>query len=263
MNILVCIKQVIDPEIPSSSLRVDDGKGRLVSNHDIAPIINGFDENALEAALRIKDCSEANVSVLSIDSSFDMNVIKKPLSLGANRLFLVEDDSIDGLDANASAYVLSKAIEKIGPFDLILCGRQASDWDNGQVPLGISEMLRVPCISNAQQIKIDGNNLIVEKVTDNGYQLLETTLPALITISNEFGELRYPALRGILASGKMSPTIWSLLDLCIDQARLAPKVKVTSLTIPEKNNICEFVTGQDEVESGRLLALRLRDAKIL
>ena len=151
MNIIVCVKQVLDPEMPASAFKVDPGTKRVVESQGTPPVLNGFDENAVEAALRIKDAVGANVTALSMGRSFVMDVVKKPLSMGADDLVLLEDDAFHDLDSYATATVLSAAIRKIGDFDLILAGRQASDWDNAQVPLGVAEMLDLPCLTVAQK----------------------------------------------------------------------------------------------------------------
>ena len=104
-------------------------------------MLNGFDENAVEAALRIKDAVGGTITVLSLGSQFAMDVIKKPLSMGADELVLVMDEAVEDLDSYGTAYALTQAISKIGGYDLVLAGRQASDWDNAQVPLGIAELL--------------------------------------------------------------------------------------------------------------------------
>ena len=263
VNIIVCVKQVIDPETPASAFRIDKDSNRVVPAAGIPPIVNGFDENAVEAALRIKDTCGANITVVSVGNDFVMDVMKKPLSMGADQLVLVEDPMTEDLDAFATAYVLTEAIRKIGEFDLVLCGRQASDWDNAHVPLGIGEMLNLPCITVAQNIKVHDDAVVVERTLADGYETVETPLPALITVSNGLGEPRYPTLRGIMAASRKAPTTWSAIDLGIEPARLAPKLHLTALFIPTNQRQCEFIQGQDEADAGRNLALRLRHEKLI
>ena len=151
LNIIVCAKQVMDPETPLSAFNVDEAAKRVVPAQGIPPVVNGFCENAVEAALKIKEAAgDATITVISVGTDFVMDVMKKPLSMGADQMILIQDPAAENLDALGTATVLSKAIEKIGEADIVICGQQASDWDNAHVPLGVSEMLGVACLSEAK-----------------------------------------------------------------------------------------------------------------
>ena len=263
VNIIVCAKQVMDPETPASAFRVDPETNRVVPAPGIPPVVNGFDENAVEAELRIKESGDANISVLSLGNNFVMDVMKKPLSMGADQLYLLQDDAMDGLDAFGTAYALSEAIKKIGEYDLILCGRQASDWDNAHVPMGIAEMLGIPCITLTQKVEVKDGSLVVERSLSDGYQVIEAQLPAVVTASNELGEPRYPTLRGIMQASRKTPTVWSADEVGLDESSLAPKLKITELFIPVSDQQCEFIEGEDDADAGRNLALRLREEKLI
>ncbi len=263
VNIIVCVKQVMDPETPASAFRIDPGGRRVVPAQGIPPVVNGFDENAVEAALRIKEAAGGSITVLSVGERFVMDVMKKPLSMGADQMFLVQDEAVADLDAFATARVLAAAIQKIGGFDLILCGRQASDWDNAHVPLGVAEMLGLPCITLAQKVEVVDGGVSVERALTDGYEVVEASLPALVTVSNELGEPRYPTLRGIMAASRKTPTIWKASDLGLDAAALAPRIQLLDLSIPVKQSQCEFVEGENEADAGRKLALRLREMKLI
>ena len=263
VEIIVCAKQVMDPETPASSFRIDSGARRAIPAPGMPPVLNGFDENAVEAALRIKDAVGGRITVLSLGTQFVMDVMKKPLSMGADELVLVDDASLADLDASATAYALSEAIKKIGRFDLVLAGRQASDWDNAQVPLGIAELLGLPCITVAQKVDVVNGGIVVERVLEDGYEVVEAELPALVTASNELGEPRYATLRGIMAASRKAPTVWTADDLGLEPSKLAPKVRVTDVFIPVSERRCEFIEGEDEADSGRLLALRLSEQGLI
>lgn len=263
VDIIVCVKQVVDPDVPVSALCIDrDARWLNTDSRDDA-VLNGFDENAVEAALQIKESLGGTVTILSLGSQFSLEVMKKPLSMGADRLVLVEDAIAKELDSYGTAYVLSQAIRKIGRYDLVLTGRQSSDWDNSQVPIGIAEMLGLPAITLAQKIQLVSNIVEVNRTLVTGYELVEADLPALVTVSNELGEPRYPTLRGIMSAGRMVPVLWTTDDLILDPARLQPKVLVLELFVPTKKEKCEFVEGQDEADAGRRLALRLREESII
>tara|TARA_B110000263_G_C15178698_1_gene450487 strand:+ start:123 stop:914 length:792 start_codon:yes stop_codon:yes gene_type:complete len=263
MNIMVCVKQVLDPETPVSGFVIDEDSISLTSRLGAPPVLNGFDENAVEAALRIKDTTNAKVTVISVGNDFVMDVMKKPISMGADNLVLIQGSEFENLDPFTTAHVLCCAIKKIGLPDLILCGRQASDWDNSHVPLILAELLNLACLTLAQDITLDSNIINIERVIPDGYQILEASLPALVTVSNELGEPRYPTLRGIMNAGKNHPQILSYNDLDIELDDYKNNVITTKLSIPESEQDCEFIQGDDDEESGRLLAIKLRQAGLI
>ena len=265
VEMIVCATQVLDPETPASAFRIDSEARRAVAPPNIPPVLNGFDENAVEAALRIKDEVGGNVTVLSLGDRFAMDVMKmkKPLSMGADELVLVQDDALADLDAYATAYALSEAIKRIGQYDLVLCGRQASDWDGAQVPQGVAEMLDLPCVTVAKRVDVVGSGLVVQRALPDGYEVVEAELPALVTVTNELGDPRYATLRGIMAAGKKTPTVWSAADLGLETSRLQPKVRVTDLFVRVSERRCEFIEGEDEADAGRQLAIRLREASLI
>ena len=226
-------------------------------------MLNGFDENAVEAALRVKDAVGGTITVLSLGNQFFMDVMKKPLSMGADDLVLVDDEAVAELDSYGTAYALTQAIGKIGRYDLLLAGRQASDWDNAQVPLGIAELLGLPCITLAQKVEVADGALLVERALTDGYEVVEADLPALVTVSNELGEPRYPTLRGIMAAGRKAPTVWTAKDLGLEPAMLEPKVRVLELSIPVTEARCEFIEGENDADAGHRLAQRLRDDRLI
>ena len=197
INIIVCVKQVMDPETPASAFNIDSGTNRVVPAAGIPPVVNGFDENAVEAALRLKDSGDAaKVTVISMGNGFVMDVMKKPLSMGADELILIDDEELGDLDPYATATVLTEAIRKVGEYDLLLCGRQASDWDQAHVPLGVAEMLGLPCVTLAQKIEVAGEGVVIQRALTDGYEVVEAPLPALVTVTNELGRAALPHSEG-------------------------------------------------------------------
>ncbi|MDP6065057.1 MAG: electron transfer flavoprotein subunit beta/FixA family protein [SAR202 cluster bacterium] len=263
VDMIVCVKQVMDPETPASAFQIDPDVNRVQEAPGIPPVVNGFDDTAVEAALKIKDAQGGTITILSVGANFVMDVMKKPLSMGADSLVLAQDEAFDDLDSFATARVLAEAIRKIDRFDMVICGRQASDWDNGQVPLGIAELLGLPCLTMAQNVEVVDSGVVVQRVLSDGYEVVEADLPALVTVSNELGEPRYATLRGIMAAGRKTPTVLNAADLGIDAPALEPRVRVTGLDVPVTDRSCEFIEGEDEADSGRLLALRLREAGLI
>ena len=264
VKIAVLAKQVIDPEMPLAAFKVDPDSKKVVPPPNIPPVVNGFDETAVEAALQIKDVQETTIAVISSGTSFALDVMKKPLSMGADDLYLLEDEAFENtIDSFFTAQVMTAAVRKLDGFDLIICGRQASDWDNAQVPLGVAEILGLSCIALCRKVEIKGDKVVAERIIPDGYEVLEAPLPALVTVSNELGQPRYPTLRGIMAATRKRPTIWSAADLGLDVAQLQPRVTLRDLFVPVSGQECEFVEGDDAADAGRQLALKLREAKLI
>lgn len=261
LNIIVCAKQVMDPETPASAFSVDREAKRVVTAQGIPPVVNGYDEQAVEAALRIKDSQGANVTVVAMGNDFVLDVIKKPLSMGCDELILLQDPAfVSQPDAFFVASVLAAAIKKIGEFDLILCGRQASDWDLSQVPIGIAELLGLPMVHIVKKVDAQDGKVVVERLLSDGHEVVEAPLPALISVSNELGEARYPNLRNIMAASRKQPTVWTSADLGIE---VSPKLELTDLFVPAQEKNLELIEGEDEADAGRNLALKLREANLI
>lgn len=262
IRIIVCIKQVVDPEAPVSSFRVDTEAKRVIPPRGTPPVLNPFDENALEAALRIKDTRGAEIIVVSMGRNLARKVLKKSLAVGADRLVLLEDDSYDDLDSYATACILAEAIKRIGEYDLILCGRQAADTDAGVVGSGIAEILGIPSVTVARKITIEDRHVVVEHVMSDGYQVIQVMIPALVTASNELGELRYAPLAAIIAAQKKEITVWNAMELGVEPYTLK-RTTMLRLFQPILESTCEFINGQTAEEKGLNLALKLRENKLI
>jgi electron transfer flavoprotein beta subunit len=264
---IVCCKQVIDPEAPPASFRVDTANNRVVPPQGVPPVISPFDEHAVEAALRVKEAQgDSKITVLTLGTNLLRDVVKKPLSMGADELVLLEDEAyIDG-DSWSTAYALATAIKKIGEYDIIFCGRQAADWDAGQVGSAIAEILGLPSVTLAKKVEVTDGKAKVERVTPDGYDVIEVSLPALITISNEIGEARYPTIKGIMAAKRKDPITWKPADIGAEPSQLGTagrRAKLLKLFQPVREGQCEIIEGESLEEAAANLALKLREAKIL
>lgn len=265
VNMIVCCKQVIDPEAPPASFKIDPSSNQVVPPPGVPPVISPFDEQAVEAALRIKDSQGGKITVLSLGNNLLREVVKKPLSMGADELILLEDPAFEGGDSWSTAYALTMAIKKIGQFDLIFCGRQAADWDAGQVGSGIAELLGIPSVTVAKKVEVVDGKAKVERVIADGYQVIEVTMPALITVTNELGEARYATLKGIMAAAKKQPVIWKPADIGVEPGQIGTsgrKNKLLKLFQPVKEGKCEIVAADSPAEAGAKLAQRLRESKL-
>jgi electron transfer flavoprotein beta subunit len=266
MELIVCLKQILDPEAPPDSYTIDQEANRISLPPDIAPVISTFDEIALEAALRLKDTHGGKITALSMGNNFVPDVIKKPLAVGADELILLDDESFEDGDAWSNAYALAEAIKKIGQYDIIFCGRQAADWDSGLVGAGVAELLGLPSVTLAKKVEINGKTVTVERVAGDGIEIIEVEAPCLITVSNELGELRLARLKGVRRASKMQPTVWKPEDIGADPERIGANGRLTTLHKlfrPVKETQCEIIEGEDVTEAAVNLSLRLREAKIL
>ena len=266
MNIIVCVKQVLDPEAPPSSFRIDPASNTAVQPAGVPPVVSPFDENAVEAALRIKDVKGGKITVISMGNNLLRDVVKKPLSMGADELILLEDAAFVGGDSWSTAYALAMAIKKIGTYDLIFCGRQAADWDAGLVGSGIAEILGIPSVTLAKKIEVVDEKAKVERVIPDGTEIVEVALPALITVTNELGEPRYATLKGIMAAGKKQPIVWKPADIGVEAGKIGAagrRTKLLKLFQPVREEKCEMVEADTPEEAAAKLAVKMREAKII
>lgn len=266
MNIIVCVKQVTDPEAPPSSSKIDTAANKVVPPADIPPVLDPYSEYAVEAALRLKDSHGGTVTAISVGTGFLKDVIKKPLAMGADELILLDDVAFADGDSWSTANALAAAIKKIGDYDLILCGRQSADWDAGQVGCGIAELLGLPVVTLARKIDITDGKAKVERVTTDGYEVIETPLPAVITVSNEIGEPRYSTIRGIMASKKKETAVWKPSDIGLEPSQVGDagrRCRVVKLSQPQREGSCQMIDGDTPEEAAVNLADRLKQEKLL
>jgi electron transfer flavoprotein beta subunit len=266
MNMIVCIKQVIDPEAPPASFKIDSAGNKVVPPQGVSPVIDPYAEYGVEAALKLKDALGGKITAISLGTNQLRDIVKKPLAMGADELILLEDEAFDGGDSWSTAYALAMAIKKIGEYDIIFCGREASDWNAGQVGSGIAEILGLPSITLAQKIDIADGKAKVERVTDEGYEVVEISLPCLITVSNEIGEPRYPTIKGIMAAKKKEAVVWKPADIGVEPSQIGAAgrhTKLLKLFQPVREGKCEIIEGESPEEAAANLALKLRESKIL
>jgi electron transfer flavoprotein beta subunit len=260
MNIIVCVKQVIDPEAPPSSFKIDAAANKA-EMRGAPPVIDPYGEYAVEAALKIKEAKGGKITIMSLGANLLREVIKKPLAMGADELVLLEDAAFADADSQATATALAAAIKKVGEYDLVLCGREASDTNAGQTGTGIAEILGIPAVTLACKIDAVDGKLRVERVTSTGYEVVEAPLPAVVTVSNEIGEPRYPTIKGIMAAKKKEPVVWKPADIGIQVG--GQLTRLVRLYQPVHEGKCELVEGESPEEMGMNLALKLRSARVL
>jgi electron transfer flavoprotein beta subunit len=260
MNIIVCVKQVLDPEIPPAKFKIDPETKQVVPPPGVPPVISVYDERAVEAACRLKDKNGGKITVISMGSDKAADVVKHAISMGADDGFVLKDDAFESQDSFGTAYVLSKAIEKIGAYDLVLCGRQAADWGAGQVGSILAEILGIPVVTLATSIEVLDKNLRVKRIVKDGFEVLEAPMPSLVTVSSEIGLPRLPAgMRLMLARKKVIP-LWKASDIGADAAQLdrsSAHVEVTGLSVPSRKTECEMITGATAADAAAELVSKV------
>jgi len=260
LNIIVCVKVVIDPEAPTSTFKIDAEGRRVIPGQGVPPVINPYDENSLEAALRIKEKQPSKITIISAGKSIPKAVVKKGLAVGADDLVLIEDAIFEDTDSYTTAYLLAAAIKKLGAYDLILAGRMAADTNAGQVGPGIAELLGIPSVTVAQKIEVNDGKVRVERAMADGHEAVEVALPCLVTVSHELGELRQATVKGLMAVQKQPFTTWKINDLGIN-IPAGRRSKALRLFIPDRKGECEIIAGETPEEAGANLAVKLQQIR--
>jgi len=261
-HIVCCVKQVPDPEAPASQFKVDEDTKKVLSVPGIQPVPSQFDTIGVEAALRIKDkVADTTITILTLGPDAYRDTIKHCLAMGADEGVHINDPALNEADHWATAEVLIAAIKKLEPADLIICGRQAVDWDMGVVGSTLAEILGVPVVTLAKDVQLEGGKVTVERMLMDGVETMEAPIPCVITVSNELGEPRYPQLRQIMAAARKEVKTLTASDLGLDGAN--NRVNLEALFVPEMAVETEFVEADTPQEAGEKLALRLREAKLI
>lgn len=262
MDIIVTVKQVADPNIPPANIQLDAEAKRIVSPFGIPPVMNGYDANALEAALRLREKHGGRVTALGLGDDSSREALKYAVAMGADAAILLNDPDWLHADSAGVGQALAAAIRKIGKFDLILCGRQASDTDGGQVLHWIAQALELPAVTPIAKLEaVDGKTLTVHRLIEDGYQRLRVELPALLGISSETNEPRYPPVRGTMAAGRALIPGWKAADLGL--AAFAPKVELRQLQIQLRTAKAELIAGDSPAAQGAALADKLRELGLI
>lgn len=266
MNIIVCIKQVPDPEIPPAKFKINAETKTVVPPPGVPPVVSVFDERAVEAACQLKDKHGGKITALSMGTGKVADVVKHALAMGADEGFVLQDPAFENTDSYGTAYILSKAIRKIGDYDLILCGRQAADWDQGQVGSILAELLGIPTVCIARKVQMVEGKLRVERVLKDGYEVVEAPVPSLVTVSNELGLPRLPTGMGIITAARKKIPVWTAKDIGVDLGQVEPSGplnEITSLFIPVREAKCEIIVGKTTAEAAAALAVKLKEAKVV
>jgi electron transfer flavoprotein beta subunit len=253
MNIVVLVKSIPDPngdaELGADFLVKRDGEGAL----------DPGDEYAVEAALQLAEASEGEVTVISMGPDGAVSAIRRALSMGAHRAVLVTDDALRGSDVLGTARVLAAAIAR-APFDLVLTGVESTDGYTGTLPMTVAELIGVPAVTFARKIEANDGGIRVERQTEAGYDVVESALPALATVTAAATEPRYPTLKGIMGAKQKPLETLSLAELELTGDDVVPTQRVASVEPAPQKGPGEVVQG--DAAAGRVADL-LEEAKVI
>lgn len=268
LRIIVCAKEVLDPDavnnyaLEGKLVIGDDGKSLTQSS--IPRLMNAYDEQAIEAALRIREAGTAcTITVVSIGEGQD--ILKHAASLGIDEPVAIQADPAT-LDHHGVAKLLAAFVQSRGGADLVLCGRQASDDDQGVVPALLAEHLGLPVVTIARSVDVtsagDGFGVRVVRVTPDGDETVAVAAPAVVTISNELGQARYPTMAGRMAARKKKITTVAAADLGVAADGIRPRVTLAKQFVPTVKSACEMIPGTAD-EAAAALVARLRGEQVL
>jgi len=242
MNIIVCIKQVPN----TTDVKIDPVTNTLIRD-GVESAINPFDVYAIEEGVRLKERFGGKVTVITMGPPQAENALKEAISLGCDEAVLVSDRKFAGSDTWATSYTLSCAIKKVGAFDVILCGKQASDGDTAQVGPGISTHLDIPQVTYVKKIEeIANNKAKVERMTEEGYDIVETPLPCLFTVVKEINTPRLPSLKGMMKAKSAKIIKWTADDIKADPKSIGldgSPTRVVKIFTPPARKGGEMLTG--------------------
>ncbi len=245
MNIIVCIKQVPD----TANIEIDPQTNTLI-REGVESIINPFDMYAIEEAVRTKEKLNGNVIAVTMGPPQAEIALREAISMGVDEAVLVSDRAFAGSDTWATSYTLACAIRKIGKFDIIFCGKQAADGDTAQVGPGISMHLDIPQVTYVKKIEeVTADRARVERMTEEGYEIIEAPLPVLFTVVKEINEPRIPSLKGKMKAKSAQIKALTAKDLDADEKLLGlngSPTQVVKIFTPPPREGGEMLTGSTE-----------------
>ena len=254
MNIIVCIKQVPN----TTDVRIDPQTNTLI-REGVESVINPFDTYAIEEGVRLKEKFGGKVTVISMGPPQAEQALREAISLGCDETILVSDRALAGSDTWATSYSLAMAIRKMGAFDVIICGKQASDGDTAQVGPGISAHLNIPQVTYVKKIEeISGNKAVVERLMEDGYERIETPLPCLITVVKEINEPRLPSLKGKMKAKSANIIRWGVKDIGCDPHNVGLEgspTRVIKIFTPPPRKSGEILHGDTSEAAQKLTEL--------
>lgn len=263
MDIVVCVKQILDPEIHPRDFQVDRVSRKAIQG--AAPlVVNPYDENAVEVALQMKGkVDEGKVTAVTLGGETADKALRRALGMGCDEAVWLKDPLFEDLDPMGIAKVLARGIKKLGKADLVLCGRQAGDWDMGQVGYLLAEELSYSCISSVYNLEPKDGKFVVNRGIEKGMEVLEVGAPLLAVVTNHPSNLpRYPSVKRVTMASRRAIPGWSAADLGID-GELSRRITVEDLTVPNYDRQVEIIDGDDGPEKSQKLIQRMIELKLI
>ncbi|MBU0502750.1 MAG: electron transfer flavoprotein subunit beta/FixA family protein [bacterium] len=260
MNIIVCIKQVPD----TTEVKINPETNTLI-REGVPSIVNPFDENAVEAALKLKEKHGGKVTVITMGPPQAAEALKTTIAMGADEVYLISDRAFAGSDTWATSYTLSQAIKKIGDYNLILCGKQAIDGDTAQVGPGIAEWLKIPQVTFAVKVEVEDKKAKVERMLEEVNEVVECPLPAVITVVKQINEPRMPSLKGMMRAKKAEIKTLNAQDIEGDPKNMGlngSPTQVVKIFSPPPKGGGEMLTGEPSEIVEKLIG-KLKERKIV
>jgi electron transfer flavoprotein beta subunit len=259
MNIIVCVKQVPDTA-SERTLRPDDGTIDRITPDGL---INELDEYAIEEGLRIAEKHGGEVTIMAMGPEKASESIRKALSMGADKAVHLVDKALAGSDALATSYALAKVVAATG-FDLVICGSESTDARTGVLPAMLAERLGVPQLTLAGKVDIDGTGVTIRRVSDDGFDTVTASLPAVVSVMEKINEPRYPSFKGIMAAKKKPVQTLSLADAGIDPALVGLGNSATAVAdFAARPPRATGVVVKDEGDGGARVATFLAERKFI
>ena len=260
MNIVVCLKQVPG----TTEVKINPETNTLI-RQGIKNIINPFDSYALEEGIRLKEKYGGKVTALCMGPSQAIDMLKEAISLGADEAVLLSDRAFAGADTWATAYTLAGAVKKLGQIELVICGRQSTDGDTAQVGPEMAEMLGAAFVAYVGQIEgVSDQSIRVKRMIDEGHEVIQSDLPAVITVTKEINLPRLPSLRGIMKAKSAKIPTWTLQDLGLDPDKVGLNgsfTRVIKIFTPQRNKKAEMIQGEPEVQVDCLIG-KLKESRL-
>ena len=252
MKIIVCVKQVPD----AKDVRLDPETNTL-AREGVESIINPYDQHALEAAVALKEAVGGEVTVMTMGPPQAEEVLRLAISCGADNAVLISDRSFAGADTWATSYTLARAVEKHGNFDLIICGKQAIDGDTAQVGPGLAVRLGIPYATCIQEIRsCDHSSIVMERMMDDGYDVLQAQWPLLITVVKDINQPRVPSLKGKMKAKRAEIIVYSAEDIGADPTCIGlpgSPTQVVKVFPPEPRGEQAMLTGSVDEQVEQLV----------
>jgi len=249
MKVVVCVKQIPDPATPS---KLEEGTNWLVRPAE--QVLDDTDRYGVEMGLQLAQANEGSVTLVAMGPTGSAQGIRQALAMGADKAVIVEDDSLRGSDALTTARVLAKAIAEEG-FDLVIAGTESTDGYSGVVPQMVAELLGAPALTYATSVETDGTNVTIHRQTAAGYDVVETSLPAVLTVTAGVVEPRYPTFKGIMDAKKKPMETKTVGDL---GAEVSNGQTVVSITDAPERSAGRKVVDEGEAFSEIIALLEAR-----